>query len=686
METKLEPPDEESDNEEAEPDLAALYGIPFPSQKRTNKHQLMPLTVLRNLYDSRLLPEMIHRFFNVQVVGLSNYEEKEGGMMRKMFFKFTEVGGLASDRQGVIPALGFSFSAQQIWKVIKENKDLDLPSHKAMVANIRCEKIVNEEYSSFTANEWLKLKELVKSNLVPGFGKKVSSLLGNSLSSYDKEATYFEESSKNAKRKQLEEKLIHLVRPTYQLMMEHTISWTKKNFKSTFTDALNEGKGFALAACDCTKKFMTVFDGQNQGRDEFSSDLDSHITEVLNTKLSELTTLNTSKLEKALYGPVEALLKRAFDEAIHDGVNVISTSFGLPPPLVPLLDSSSDSGSFHAMQKGISVVFSAEYNGPDPSIVLNVAPWSTCVGASSIDQNFPTTILLDNSLSFMVTNLICRATRWRNNSAVGAVIMCFSTQGTKQIDAAHKMNVTKVHIFPSKTVIKQSPAPVVAEFSSRCPNSMSPDILKTPMDLGAICNNLENELKYMNSAEVLKDVQYIWSNCEKYNKKDDHILELMNRVKTYFIKYWKAAGLRMEQTPIIAALELAHGHAPFSKYPPMKPEFEKVARLFNGAATTYPDGDTRFLADLGTITYAQLEIVTKTFNALFVDKAGRNPLLPVSAMGLLYQYPWEKLLLNNCSCSEYFSPSIPTTVDQFSSTGNYMWHYGLIKSEDQKMN
>lgn len=39
-------------------------------------------------------------------------------------------GGLAGDRQGVVPASGFSFSAQQIWKVIKENKDLDLPAHK----------------------------------------------------------------------------------------------------------------------------------------------------------------------------------------------------------------------------------------------------------------------------------------------------------------------------------------------------------------------------------------------------------------------------------------------------------------------------------------------------------------------------------------------------------------------------
>ncbi|KAI3747039.1 hypothetical protein L6452_09482 [Arctium lappa] len=240
----------------------------------------------------------------------------------------------------------------------------------------------------------------------------------------------------------------------------------------------------------------------------------------------------------------EADILAAFDEAIHDGVNVISASFGSPPPLFPLYNSSSDIGSFHAMQKGISVIFSAGNSGPDPSVVENVAPWSTCVGASSIDRNFPTRILLDNSLSFkgesfntkhIEANLvgarsyfrggICRMNRWRNNSAVGTVILCFSTQGQVQIEdaevAAWIANATglifvdspnrqyvdvdiiptiridmiqgtkmshylsqsmttppKVHIFPSKTAIKGSPAPVVADFSSRGPSSISPDILK----------------------------------------------------------------------------------------------------------------------------------------------------------------------------------------------------------------
>ncbi|TQD98674.1 hypothetical protein C1H46_015731 [Malus baccata] len=52
-------------------------------------------------------------------------ERKRDGFFHSIF-----PGGLAGDRRGVVPASGFSFSAQQIWKVIKENKDLDLPAHK----------------------------------------------------------------------------------------------------------------------------------------------------------------------------------------------------------------------------------------------------------------------------------------------------------------------------------------------------------------------------------------------------------------------------------------------------------------------------------------------------------------------------------------------------------------------------
>lgn len=69
------------------------------------------------------------------------------------------------------------------------------------------------------------------------------------------------------------------------------------------------------------------------------------------------------------------------------------------------------------------------------------------------------------------------------------------------------------------------------------------DVIKTPMDFGTICSNLESGIKYMNSEDVYKDVQFIWENCYKYNNKGDYILELMKRVKKNFSKYWFAAGL-----------------------------------------------------------------------------------------------------------------------------------------------
>ncbi|PKI43967.1 hypothetical protein CRG98_035643 [Punica granatum] len=130
----------------------------------------------------------LSEFFNVEVVALSSYEEKEEqfkeqvASLRERFFHSIAPGGLAGDRRGVVPASGFSFSAQQIWKVIKENKDLDLPAHKVMVATVRCEEIADEKFSSFTANEeWHQIEEAVQSGLVPGFGRKLSAILNSCL-------------------------------------------------------------------------------------------------------------------------------------------------------------------------------------------------------------------------------------------------------------------------------------------------------------------------------------------------------------------------------------------------------------------------------------------------------------------------------------------------------------------------
>ncbi|XP_022844529.1 subtilisin-like protease SBT3.5 isoform X1 [Olea europaea var. sylvestris] len=94
---------------------------------------------------------------------------------------------------------------------------------------------------------------------------------------------------------------------------------------------------------------------------------------------------------------------KAFDEAIHDRVDVLSLSLGLTIPLYPEIDNRDliYYGSFHAVANGITVVCSAGNSGPVAQTVLNVAPWVITVGASTIDRSFPTPIILGNNKTLM---------------------------------------------------------------------------------------------------------------------------------------------------------------------------------------------------------------------------------------------------------------------------------------------
>ncbi|CAI0462091.1 unnamed protein product [Linum tenue] len=273
-------------------------------------------------------------FFNVEVVALSSYEEKEEQFreqvanLRQRFFHSIVPGGLAGDRRGVVPASGFSFSSQQIWKVIKDNKDLDLPAHKVMVATVRCEEIANEKYAEFGENkEWCEIDEAVQTDFLPGFGKKLSSILNICLTEYDSEATYFDEGVRSAKRKQLEEKLLQLVQPAYQTILGHLRSGTFEKFKDAFEKALNAGEGFSLAATTCAESFLAQFDegcvdavinqanwDASKVKEKLKRDIDTHITTVRAAKLSELTSKFEKKLDHALSAPVEVLLDGANHE------------------------------------------------------------------------------------------------------------------------------------------------------------------------------------------------------------------------------------------------------------------------------------------------------------------------------------------------------------------------------------
>ncbi|XWS38430.1 hypothetical protein CRYUN_Cryun19dG0130900 [Craigia yunnanensis] len=98
-------------------------------------------------------------------------------------------------------------------------------------------------------------------------------------------------------------------------------------------------------------------------------------------------------------GCATADILAAFDDAIADGVDIISVSLGS----LFVLSYDEDPiaiGAFHAMKYGILTSNSAGNLGPFSYSVRNYAPWTLTVAASTIDRKFVTRVVLGNGQSY----------------------------------------------------------------------------------------------------------------------------------------------------------------------------------------------------------------------------------------------------------------------------------------------
>lgn len=92
----------------------------------------------------------------------------------------------------------------------------------------------------------------------------------------------------------------------------------------------------------------------------------------------------------------DADILAAMDDAIDDGVDMLSLSLGPTPPQPIYFENSISIGAFHAFRRGIVILASAG-NAFFPGTAVNVAPWILTVAASSIDRQFSSNIYLGNS-------------------------------------------------------------------------------------------------------------------------------------------------------------------------------------------------------------------------------------------------------------------------------------------------
>ncbi|XP_020874639.1 subtilisin-like protease SBT4.12 isoform X1 [Arabidopsis lyrata subsp. lyrata] len=237
----------------------------------------------------------------------------------------------------------------------------------------------------------------------------------------------------------------------------------------------------------------------------------------------------------------EALLS-AFDDAIADGVDLITISIGFTFASI-FEDDPIAIGAFHAMDKGILTVSSAGNSGPNPTTVSHVAPWIFTVASSTTNRGFITKVVLGNGKTLVGRSVnafdmkgkkyplvygksaassacdaktagLCAPACLNKSRVKGKILVCAGPSGFKiaksvgaiaVISKSTRPDVAFTHHLPAsdlqpkdfKSLVsyiesQDSPkaallktetifnrtSPVVASFSSRGPNTIAVDILK----------------------------------------------------------------------------------------------------------------------------------------------------------------------------------------------------------------
>jgi subtilisin family serine protease len=160
-----------------------------------------------------------------------------------------------------------------------------------------------------------------------------------------------------------------------------------------------------------------------------------------------------------LFGCYVSDIVAGFDEAVKDGVDVLSVSLG-PAYNVNFTGDPVAIGALNAVAKGVVVVAAAGNNGPK-AYLENSAPWLLTVAAGSVDRSFQAVVQLGNGnrIDGEAFNQISNSSSWlfplyldkhckslARRNVSGKIVICHNTgsMNDSRTGSVNKTDITGI--------------------------------------------------------------------------------------------------------------------------------------------------------------------------------------------------------------------------------------------------
>ena len=295
-----------------------------PTRNQRNKIESLILEDIKKIWKEIQIPEQYagkgpDHFFSFEFITLPHliYREKdfmeEIKKLRKRLVAGDEnyfFNNLSSIKN--VPADGLKQYVTQIWTDILNDKDLDIPSQREMLANYRCNEIKNKILSSYE-KEFQNIYKLSNEKNIEDLKSVCNKLKDSICAEYEKQGCNYEKSVYESFHTQLEEQISQKLFKCFLNQIKRLIPLVQKWMRNDLSKQLSKldekkDENYFSVSEKLRKKYIKqfiqilekkkAFDSWKVGEKEYSNLFDEIIEDQKKIALNKIKNFHTEKLKQ----------------------------------------------------------------------------------------------------------------------------------------------------------------------------------------------------------------------------------------------------------------------------------------------------------------------------------------------------------------------------------------------------